>query len=1111
VNVESWLHGIGLSKYAEVLHENGIGADVLADLKEVDLEKLGLNLGDRKRLLKAIAALDGGPGRIETPAVPLPTTAPREAERRQLTVMFVDLVGSTELSTRLDPEDMRELMRSYQNTVAGEIVRFEGHVAQFLGDGVLAYFGWPRAHEDEAERAVRAALAVTAATVRLKTPNDGRLQTRIGIATGRVVVGDLIGEGSGQRHAVVGETPNLAARLQGIAEPDTVVIAEATRRLLGDLFNLRELGPQQCKGIAEPTLAYSVLAERAIETRFAARHTDGASPLIGRDQELALLIERWQQAKATEGQVVLLGGEAGIGKSRIAEAVVEAVRGEAHYLLRYQCSPYHADSALYPVIQQIVHASGMAEGEGIERSLDRLEGLLAEASDDPLVATPLVAALLGIDGTARYGASTLTPQQRRSRTLAALADQLVGLARKKPVLWVVEDVHWIDPTTLELIERTLDRIQGARALALITARPTFVAPFANHPVVTRLALNRLGRAATQAIVDRITSGKCLPEGLVDEIVARADGVPLFVEEMTKAVIESGVLREEEDAYHLDGPLHALAIPTTLHDSLMARLDRLQPLKEVAQTAAVIGRRFDHRSIAALSALPEAELTDAMQRLVETELIFRRGMPPEATYLFKHALVRDAAYESLLKAKRIALHGRLLEILEACGDAAPEVMAQHAEAAGLMETAVRYLIKAGELAAARSASKEAISHLRAGLGLLAACPELPSRVALELDLQSILAAVLMLTKGYASEEVGTVSKRTVELCMQMGGDADVMAATLWRAWLFNYTRANHDAATEIAEDLVKRMDPVVDPYARIVAHVPLGLSLFGLGRLIEANANLNHAAESYANFKGVPISPRYGMDVGAAGLAYRSWGLLLLGYPDQSRTCLDELIAIFEKLNHPFTTTRALYWCAAISAARKDWQATLDFGRRSIEVAEQYEYELPLVVCLVLSGVASSYLAPESRWLHNIQEGVASYQRSGARAQVPYFLTLFAEALMHDGKNDRATEVVSEAKRLMDETGEAHVGAEIYRIMGDLSRDSLTGDAEQRYLQALALARTQGTRLFELRAATSLTRLWRDQGRRDEARELLAPIYDWFTEGFETPDLVEAKALLEQLG
>jgi class 3 adenylate cyclase len=690
VDISAWLTSLGLERYKQAFLANEIDVAVLPKLTADDLKDLGVVIvGHRRKLLEAIADLKSAPGSAPvSPELAGPARHP-DAERRQLTLMFIDLVGSTALSAQLDPEDMSKVIRAYQNAVAGEITRFEGHVAKFMGDGVLAYFGWPRAHEDEAERAVRAGLAVGAAVALLPTPAGEPLAARVGIATGLVVVGDLVGEGAAQEQAVVGDTPNLAARLQSAAEPGMVVIADATRRLLGDVFELRHLGALTLKGIQETTPAFAVLGERALESRFAVRQGGGVAPIVGRDQELALLLERWRQAQGGEGQVVLLTGEAGIGKSRLTEALVETIVAEPHFLLRYQCSPYYADSPLYPVIQHLGFAAGFAPDDSTELRLERLEALLARATDDIAEAAPLMSALLGINGEARYGVLALTPQQRRKRTLAVLIEQLAGLARSRPVLWVVEDAHWIDPTTLELIELALDRVQGASVMTLITARPTFVPAFASHPVVTRLALNRLARAATQAIVLRITRGKRLPDILLDEIAARTDGVPLFVEEMTKAVIESGALREGSDAYHRGGPLSTLAIPTTLHDTLMARLDRLQPVKEVAQTASVIGRSFDHGTIVALAGLLEPDIAEAMRKLVEAELVFRRGTPPDASYLFKHALVRDAAYESLLKAKRIALHARLLDVLEARGDAAPQVKAQHAEAAGLAERALAY--------------------------------------------------------------------------------------------------------------------------------------------------------------------------------------------------------------------------------------------------------------------------------------------------------------------------------------------------------------------------------------------------------------------------------------
>jgi class 3 adenylate cyclase len=651
MDVATWLRGLGLGQYASTFRENEIEADVLPELTEADLEKLGLPLGPRKRILKAIANLGEAQkaSGAENPA-PLPADA---AERRQLTVMFCDLVGSTALSARLDPEDMRRVIRAYQDACSGVIARYDGFVAKFMGDGILAYFGFPHAHEDDAERAVRAGLEIAGVVGGLKTRAADKLQVRIGIATGLVVVGDLVGQGAAQEQAVVGDTPNLAARLQGIASPGQVVLAESTHRVLGDVFDIAHLGGQILKGVAGQPSAYVAIGERIVESRFEARASGALSNMVGRDHELALMLERWKQAKAGDGQLVLLSGEAGIGKSRLTRGMIDAVSSEVHIRVSYQCSPYHSDSPLYPVIQQLTFAAGIRPDDDNDDKLDRLEKLLVGAEGD----RPLFAALLGLQIEGRYGTLSLTPQQQRARTLQALVNQLVELSRGKPVLFVLEDAHWIDATTLELVDQCLDQVASARVMMLVTTRPSVQHGFGGHPIVTKLALNRLGRDQIASIVNRLTHGKTLPGELLDIIAAKTDGVPLFVEEITKTVLESGELRETASAYQLTGPLSRLMIPSTLY-SLMARLDRLQPVKEVAQTAACIGRDFDYQLLKAVSPLDDAALQDALERLTSAELIFRRGVPPDSTYIFKHALVRDAAYENLLKTRRQTIHAKL---------------------------------------------------------------------------------------------------------------------------------------------------------------------------------------------------------------------------------------------------------------------------------------------------------------------------------------------------------------------------------------------------------------------------------------------------------------------
>jgi class 3 adenylate cyclase len=585
-----------------------------------------------------------------------------DAERRQLTVMFSDLVGSTALSARLDPEDLREVIGAYHRTVTEIVSRFDGLVSRYMGDGVLVYFGHPRAHEDDAERAVRAGLDVID-TVRSLDVKSVKLKTRVGIATGLVVVGDLIGAGAAQEQSVVGETPNLAARLQTLAEPDAVVIAAGTRRLLGSLFEYRDLGAVDVKGIAAPVPAWQVLRPSGVESRFEALHGTALTPLIGRDEEIDLLWRRWTRAKAGDGQVVLISGEPGIGKSRLIAALAERLHAEPHIRLRYFCSPYHQDSALFPFIDQLGRAAGFTADDPPAVRLEKLEALLSLAAP-PDEDVALLADLLSLPSFERHPLSNLGPQRKKERTLEALIRQLERLARQQPVLMVFEDAHWIDPTSRELLDLYVERVRSLPVLLIVTFRPEFQPPWTGQPQVTMLALNRLDRRDRTVLVEQIAGGRALSEGVIGQIVDRSDGVPLFVEELTKSVLEGGLLREEGDRYVCDGALAPFAIPTTLYDSLMSRLDRLASVRLVAQIGAAIGREFSYELLRAVSRLPEDELRASLARLVTAELVFQRGLPPDAVYRFKHALVQDAAHGSLLRGVRQQLHAQIAETLEA---------------------------------------------------------------------------------------------------------------------------------------------------------------------------------------------------------------------------------------------------------------------------------------------------------------------------------------------------------------------------------------------------------------------------------------------------------------
>jgi class 3 adenylate cyclase/predicted ATPase len=1100
-DITAWLETIGLTQYAELFRANDITPSVLPELTDDDLKELGLSLGHRRALLKAIKDLAEPRDEVvvtETPAVPLspsrePTPARPEAERRQLSVMFVDLVGSTALAARLDPEDLREVITGYQNVCSEVIGRYEGHVAKFMGDGVLAYFGWPRAHEDEAERAVRAGLALAASVGGLTAPDGESLAARIGIATGLVVVGDLVGEGAAQEQAVVGETPNFAARLQGIAAPGQVVIAGATRRLLGAAFALEDLGERELKGIGTPVQAYAVTGERPLESRFEAMSGPALLPMIGRDQELALLLERWAQAEAGEGQGVLLVGEAGIGKSRIGRAMLDVLAEERHFRVRYQCSPYHTDSAFWPVIQQLNHAAALAADDPLETRLDKLEALLERAGGRG--AAPLIADLLGLDGSARYGPLDLTPQAQRARTLEALVQQMLGLAARQPVLTVVEDAHWIDPTMLELIEQCLDRIEDARVLLLLTSRPDRQPALAAHPHVTRLTLNRLGRAGVEAIVARL-GGRRLPGETIDAIIARTDGVPLFVEELTKAVLETG----------------ETAIPASLHDSLMARLDRIPEVKEVAQIAASVGREFDYPLLAAVVDRTEPDLRSALDKLAAAELIFRRGTPPDARYVFKHSLVQDAAYQSLLKGRRQQLHARIAEILEQQfpdkAETEPELFARHYTAAGLTEAGVHYWERAGARATERSAFVEAINHYRRGLDLLSTLADEQKRNQLELALQMGLGDAFSWMRGFAAAEVEATYTRAHELSRQMGETPELFRI-VWGLWHFFIIRGDLAKAQELGREVAQLGQRLQEP--SLAPHVHRTLSETALWRG-EFTAARRESSKCFVG-AGAPPKPIPGVQdppvMCGLWLALALWHL---GYPDQALARVDAVVERAKESALSGDLGAALLVAAWVRLLRRETRTAREFAETALRFNEERGHGFHVAMSAVLLGSALVAEEHDENGLTKVRDGAAASGGTGAGIFQPWYRSLLAAAHAQLGDPEAGLAALAEAETRSGQSGERWPEAEIHRLKGELMLTMGGADpgAEACFRRSIEVAREQEARSPELRAATSLARLWAGQGERQKAYDLLAPVYDWFTEGFDTKDLIEAKALLEEL-
>jgi class 3 adenylate cyclase/predicted ATPase len=1120
--IADWLEKLGLSEYTQRFAENDIDFTILPDLTDQDLKELGVSLGHRRRLLRAIANLELEKGASTIPTAAAPAAAPvvqDTAERRQVTVMFSDLVGSTALSARMDPEDLREVIAAYHKCVA-EIVRsLDGFVAQYLGDGVLVYFGYPQAHEDDAERAVRSGLELTAAVSGLKT--RASLQTRVGIATGLVVVGDLMDSGNAPERGIVGETPNLAARLQGIAEPNMVVIAEGTRKLLGNLFDLEDLGARELKGIAGAVRAWAALRASAMESRFEALHASGVTALVGREEECELLLRRWARAKGGEGQVVLLSGEAGIGKSRLTAAVLESIDDEPHTRLRYFCSPQHTDSALYPIIGQLERAAGLARDDTPQVKLDKLDAVLAHGSASAQDAA-LIAEMLSLPNDGRYPALDLTPQQRRQKTMEALTAQLEALTRQRPVLQIFEDAHWSDPTSLEVFGRDVDRIRTLRGLLLVTFRPEFEPPWIGQPHVTALTINRLGQRDIDVMIDRVIGNKLLPPNIRQDIIERTDGIPLFVEEMTKAVLEAESEGAAERAVAAV-PSPAAAVPASLHASLMARLDRLGPAKGVAQIGAVIGREFSHALLAAVVRKPEAELRSALDHLIGAGLLFRQGVPPNATYLFKHALVQDAAYGTLLREPRRTLHARIAETIESqfsdIAQSQPELLARHCTEAGLIEKAAILWGKAGRRSVARSALVEAAEQLASALDQIATLQATPALRREQISLQVALITPLIHVKGYAAPETKAAVERArllIEQAQARGEppeDALLLFSVLYGFWVANFVAFNGDICCDLARRFLALAANDETAAPPMIGHYMMGNSSLFTGDLVEARAHFDEAATLYVAGEHRPLAMRFGQDVRVAVLSFRSWALWLLGYPDAALGDANQALRDASEIDHAATLMFALALTPQAHFLSANYATASAANDKLLALAYDKNARYWTAVGTVLKGNLSAVTGRTLNAIQEITSGLTAFRSTGATLYVPSWLSYLARAYADLGKIDDAWRCIGEATTAIEMTKQRWCEAEVNRVAGEIMLMSPEPDAakaEAYFEHALEVAREQQAKSWELRAAMSMARLWRDQGKRHGARDLLAPIYGWFTEGFDTLDLKEAKALLDAL-
>jgi class 3 adenylate cyclase/predicted ATPase len=1124
-SLRRWLESIGLSEYAALFVRHRIDLDALPNLTEPDLAKLGVPLGDRKRLRRAMASPPGAAGTTTAPA-----SAGTVAERRQLTVMFCDMVGSTSLSAKFDPEDVRDIIAGFRETCVRVVKLYDGFAARYIGDGILVYFGYPNAHEDDAERAVRAALDIVQALSTARTSGQPLVrghvpEVRIGIATGLAVVGDLIGQRTEERASAVGETPNLAARLQALAPPNGVVIAASTHALLRAKFEYEKLGTHELKGISEKVQAWRVVRPSRAETRFAATVGPKPTALVNREEEIALLLGRWRQAKQGRGQVVLLSGEPGIGKSRILEEIRDRIAGDRHGQVSFQCSPYYTSTAFHPFVQQLKFALGLERDGIVMPPFSNLEAAITAAKGDVERVAPLFGALLAIPTGDRYAPLDLSPRLQKDATVAALADHFAGLAHDLPLVVAFEDAHWIDPTSHEVLDLLVEKVQNAPILLIVTGRSEFQASWKLQHHITTSTLKRLNRPLQQTFVERVAGARELPREIVEEVLLKTDGVPLFIEELTKTVIESDFLTEKDGRYVLTGPWHQLAIPATLTDSLMARLDRMGPFKRIAQIGGTIGREFSYELLCAIADTPTAQIDAALDHLDQAGLIGRRGQLSDAVYTFKHVLIQDAARSSLLHSERRRLHARiasaLAEMYPETTEREPELLAYHLTESGQSEEAARAWLDAGKQAARLGAHLEANGHLRRGLAVIQGNRGMPSRDSIELELRLMLGYGLIAAKGYGAQEIEDNFARGLELGLQLKDEEKVLGA-IRGLWMRHFIRADLSKAHGLSVELLRfarrqRARDGVAPAEQatyfVEAHRSIGMTMLYRGRFLAARHHLQHAVRLHDPAQRRDLAERL-ISPDVLSLSYLGYIQWFVGRADTARQHCARAISNAEDMRHPYTLAFALVFGAYLCQHLRDVEGTRHHAGRALAIASTHGFLHWKRQAAILHGWARSELGDVEEGLSEMRAGLDGYEAQDSWLASCWFRSLLAQGHARAGRPEAALRALDEALAIAGRTGDHFFLAENVRLQGEITLAQVglaaASDVEAMFKRSLQTARAQNASSWELRTATSLARLWRDAGRHDEAADLLLPVLQAFEQGLLTPDVAEAVKLANEL-